>query len=57
MNLHIQFTDGSNSWFRTNMTKNQIDAEIEKWSENYTINRRSNHGDGVFLTVTEKEVI
>lgn len=55
MNLHIQFTDGSNPWFRTNMTKDQLDAEIEKWSENYTIYRRDNRGDGVFLTVTEKE--
>lgn len=53
--LHIRFTNGSNTWFRTNMTQEQLDQEINNWSKNYIINHRDNRNDGVFLTVTEKE--
>ena len=55
MHLHIRFTNGSNTWFRTNMTQEQLDQEINNWSKNNIINHRDNRNEGVFLTVTEKE--
>jgi len=58
--LHIEFEDGSNPWYRLNMTPEEFGEELIKWSKKFRLDfdmANGNYGSCfVFMKARQKEV-